>query len=121
MNNFSANEPLHAHVSDPPDDPIDFAQFATKEIATDGNFDKHLFKHVSDPPEALNDCVKIATKDASTDGKFSEHLFKHVSDPPEAKVTTDVKLTKLVSGVLSKGKNSYYPCKVTVNITKPTR
>ena len=59
LNNFSVDQPLHAHVSDPHKVLQDGVKSVAKNSKTHGNFGEHLFKHVSNPPEAFNEDVKF--------------------------------------------------------------
>ena len=80
MNDFSVDEPLYSHVSDPPDF-NNCLTSAAEENQIYGNHNKHLFKHVSDPPDS-NDWKTFDMKNVPMDGKNKKLLFKHVSDPP---------------------------------------
>ena len=95
MKSSSIDEPLYAHVSDPPEVLHDGVKYVANDSLMNGNFSLHLFKHVSDPPEGSNGGVKCAKENALIDRNFDEHLFKHVSDPPEARMMMDVKSTKI--------------------------
>ena len=47
---YSMDEPLHLHVSAPPEVLHEGVKTVAKDSLIHGNFKEHWFKHVSDPP-----------------------------------------------------------------------